>query len=147
MIYRIDVLQYILIPIINSVRSINLKKDGMTSRAKYCYEKAIHVVMISFLWTSRFFFFIFSLIRSLFFFIVNQQDLGPQFLKLISLPSLSPCFSKRANVFSHCLKNIILQLGASASTKTFVNLAPRNPFTVIYLFVYQFFLSVSHRKM
>ena len=45
-----DVLQYILIPIINSVTSINPRKDSMTSPAKYCYEKAIHVVMTSFLW-------------------------------------------------------------------------------------------------
>ena len=60
LIYRIDVLQYILIPIINSVTSINLRKDGMTSPAKYCYEKAIHVqcydqLPFSCLWTSRFF--------------------------------------------------------------------------------------------
>ena len=35
------------IPQINSVTSVNLKKAG-TGQPKYCYEKAMHVVMISF---------------------------------------------------------------------------------------------------
>ena len=30
-------------------------KEGWYGQPKYCYEKAIHVVMISFAWTSRFF--------------------------------------------------------------------------------------------
>ena len=56
---------------------------------KYCYEKTIHVVLnqlCSSLWTSRFWFLIFWLIRFLFQrsnVIYNQQDLLPPFLQLI----------------------------------------------------------------
>ena len=48
---------------------VNLKKASWYVQPKYCYEKTIHVVLnqlCSSLWTSRFWFFIFWLIRSLF---------------------------------------------------------------------------------
>ena len=62
--------------------------EGWYGQPKYCYEKTIHVVLnqlCSSLWTSRFWFLIFWLIRFLFqrSNVYNQQDLLPPILQLI----------------------------------------------------------------